>query len=48
MCQSLSTAFIRSDYKVMDDTVDSSVADQLDIIAWFRPELPQCTNTYSS
>ena len=30
-----------------DDTLESSVADS-DVIAWFRPELPQCTNACSS
>ena len=47
LCQPLSIAFARSHYKVTDDTLESSVVDS-DVTAWFRPELPQCTNAWSS
>ena len=33
--------------EVTDDTLESSVADS-DVIAWFTPELLQCTNARSS
>ena len=47
LCQPLSPVFARSHYKVTDDTLESFVADS-DVIAWVRPELPQCTNARSS